>query len=280
MFEHCQDPVYALVGIDLNVIAFTCLNGGTGDIEGKALSYGPTNFGAGFSVADAFNDNTPDPYGYPNDKRLWSLLVVNNLQWTSGTLYPDGSGAAPPLAVLVTGNYTAPEYLLERLVTSRGDQVNCLPGTQTAWQIINNNFPNYVQNAFATRYDEELEITAPADQDFYYLSVSADDWSKKKYFTFYKTQPNLGAQWNIIITGPSAVVIFGGQEFPATYAESVVYSIQNNIGTVRVVNSVAGSIIAPDSDVDQQSGVIEGLVIGKCVNVKQVNQPRCPPYWP
>jgi len=94
--------------------------------------------------------------------------------------------------------------------------------------------------------------------------------------TYYWTENcNVQAQWVLNIVGTGDVTLTG-DNFPANPG-AVVINFPGTGRTLTILNSIFGSILAPDNSVYQTSGVVIGKVVaGNIPRIHQVNIVHCP----
>jgi len=232
-----------------------------------------TGYSIGYQLQTTVYENSLD----------YALVVGNDANFTDGSVYPDGSGTPYPGAkenIFVGGTFSAPAYLQERRPIPQGKcgSPGCLNAAFAAarqcYRSYQSDLASATPNAVSSVSFGGLKISCnDATASRYTVNVNPADLAQ---ITYYWTENcNIQAQWVLNIVGTGNVNL-NGDNFPANPGAVVI----NFVGSGRrlnIANSVFGSILAPDNEVYQESGVVIGKVVaGNIPRIHQVNIVHCP----
>jgi len=255
------------------VISFDGYHCDGGDIEGRLASRNSASL-SGFSLGDKLTFAT-------DQWRPYSLFVAGDASWSSGSLYPDGMTnestivSGPSTFAYVGGTFTAPDYLLQRLITnvSAADAATAFDTVQNYYAIVQSDLNALPYNAQADIiYGDGLLLTCNGPAALYHVKVdgavlSGTNWIQRSGCKF-------AAAWVIDVVGTGDVTI-KGQPFPGI-VERVIYNVLGSGRVIQGQTGVAGHILAPRNTYNQTNGVTYGLVIvGNVANARQNNKPNC-----
>jgi choice-of-anchor A domain-containing protein len=260
--------------LNFDVISFGGFTANTGDIEGRLAVRNSATIGSGWSVGYQTHSVSTDetlPYG---------LIVGGSLNWASGAAYPDGSNSPYTGAeedIFVGGTFTGASYLSSR-VTGDCSYSGCLNSQFDALQSC---YVGY-QNSLAALPDNVQQVVQwsglyitcndPSSSQ-YVISLTSSVMSQYTWISL--SQCNSNARWIINLDGTDNMSITGGS-FPAP-AAAIIWNFNGSGRTLTISNTqVDGSILAPNNNVNQVSGVVLGKVIANNVIASlQVNKAQC-----
>jgi len=258
------------------VISFGDFNANTGDIDGRLAARGDVTLGSGYSIGYNLKTSTGT-----DRTRPFSLVAGGSVSWSSGALYPEGTGipfAGAQEDMFVGGTFTGPDYLDALVVGGPCPVAGCLDSyfdaVQSCYTSYQNSLASNQQNVVSVLQWSGLYLTCNSNSPIYYLNLDASAFSQFTYVVS-DSSCNSNAKWVINVVGTGDVTLTGAT-FPAP-ANAVVYNIIGSGRTVNVENiSLQGSVFAPNNRLYQPSGVITGRVVaGDVVMSLQVNQPTC-----
>jgi len=265
---------------DFGVISFGSFVAGTGDIEGRLACAHDVTLGAGYSIGyqlSTLNDA-------PDNSLPYALVVGGDLCWTSGAIYPSGTGVPYPgdEEFIFVGGTTCDSTqadLAADVSATCGDQADCLAGyfgaAQTCYEQFSSDLSGLSDNVQQSVLYDALILTCSDITDTEY--VVSFDASIMSTFTYVTTSNcNMQANWVVNILG-NGDVNFNGDSFPAAPG-GVVYNVVGCGRTVTVTGTaLAGSLLAPCSTLDQTGGVIIGKVVAGDITMSlQINKLDCP----
>jgi len=272
----CYGPPAALSVLgarysDFTVTSFNTFNVQGGDVEGR-LAVRNNAVLDGFTLGLELRLAT-DSY------RMFSGLIGGDVNWSSGSLHPDGKLAeAGPAAYLYVGKTfsgAAAAYIpYVGNITAVTDLQSSFAAAQAYYTQIQTELKNLpVNTKNELMYGDGLAITCNNKNDLLnHVSVDGNTFSQVNWYSL--SNCNFASRWVIDITGSGNIVIKGG-EFPAV-VERVVYNVLGSGRTISTTNGVNGHIMAPQNSLNQPSGVTYGLVIAGDIPVaKQNNKPDC-----
>jgi len=260
--------------IDYDVISFGDFNAVSGDVEGRLAVRNGVDLGAfsvGYQIHRDSSDNTL-PY---------SVVVGHDCRWSSGAVYPDGSGS--PYAgneenIFCGGSFTGASYLQQR-VTGSCENADCLDSAfnaaQQCYEGYQNTVANVQDNVAVEVYWSGLYLTCnDVTATSYTFSLTSSQMSQYTYIAPF-TNCNSDASWTINIRGTDSVTLTGGS-FPADCGQ-VVYNVIGSGRTITVTGtSLCGHLLAPDNILNQSGGVIVGHVIAGDIPASlQINKNPC-----
>jgi choice-of-anchor A domain-containing protein len=193
------------------------------------------------------------------------LVVNGNANFPSGAVYPDGTNPqVPEEDIFVGGSFTGEQDLAARVTGCTGSP-NCLAGQFAAAQSCYNSFSSALgQNAdnvgHYVQWSGLFVNCDDANSEHNYLTLTASELTQFTYSQF--TGCSSTAQWVINVIG-SDDVVFQGDFVSAFTAPSSrwLWNIRGAGRTITVSTEVAGTILAPNNNLVQTSGAIDGKVI-------------------
>jgi len=252
---------------DFNLIAFGELTAGTGDIQGRALAFEDSRLGNGFSIGDQLRHNDK-PY---------SACFADDLHWGSGALDPAHSH------MLVGKNFWGPSYLRSQVHDGSSFFIHlCRFELELYYSEISAKFALLHSNTEVEEKFHGLFVTGDSKHDdLYVINVSAEEFNDASWWSFANV--NMKARFIINIFCFFKDITIKGAA-PPGLPEHTVYNVVGIHNKVTVETVVAGTLLAPHSDIYQTGGVIEGYTIGKDCHILQVNLPPhcdcvCPPEY-
>jgi len=263
---------------DYHVISFQDFNSFAADVEGRVATQRNlqvTGYSIGAELQTTVYENSLD----------YAMVVGNNADFSDGSIFPDGSGTPYPGArenIFVGGQFSSatPDYIQQRRPEPQGrcQTPGCLSPAFSAafgcYKQFQAALAAATPNAVSSVQYGGLKIQCDSPTaERYTVRVNPDDLLQ---ITYYWTENcNIQAQWVLNIVGTGNVNI-SGDNFPANPGAIVI----NFLGSGRrlnIANSIFGSILAPENEIYQESGVIIGkIVAGNIARVKQVNIVHCP----
>jgi fibro-slime domain-containing protein/choice-of-anchor A domain-containing protein len=261
---------------DYHVISFNNFNSFGADVEGRVAVQNNLNvsgYNFGLQLQTTVYENSLD----------YCVVVGGNAGFTDGSVHPDGSGNPYPgtqEGIFVGGQFSAPAYLqaLRPVPAGKCQNAGCLASTFDNAHSCYRQFSNDLASAPAnTVYDIKyggIHITCNSITDLRYtVNINPADFAHSTYY--WTENCNLQAEWVLNIIGTGDVTITG-DNFPANPG-AVVYNFIGSGRTLNILNSIWGSILAPDNSVHATSGVIIGKVVaGDIPRIAQVNLIHCP----
>jgi len=265
---------------DFSVISFGSFVANTGDIQGRLAAALDVTLGAGYSIGyelSTLNDA-------PDNSLPYSLVVGRDLCWTSGTLYPSGTGS--PYAGDEEGIFVGrsvcsgtADYLASEVSGGCGATTACLGGyfsaAQSCYQTMSDDLAALSDNVQQNVQYDALILTCSDNTDTeYVVSLTPDIMATYTYIT--TSNCNFQANWVVNIRGTDDVS-FNGDSFPAAPG-GIVYNVIGCGRTIEVSGTaVTGSILAPCSTLHQTGGVIIGKVVAGDITFSlQINKIDCP----
>jgi len=265
--DYCLGNEFTLQGRTMawsqfDVISFGSLTANTGDTEGRTAVKDNFIVGNGFSVGHLI---TPAEYAESDV----SLLVGRDVTWGNGALYPlgavsyvGGSFTGPDFLDLQynTGCYGCTDALFDQAKTCYGDAVTTFSTT-----------PVNTAAGFTGPIGGQLVITCNSyTETRYYIQVDGQTLSQTTSYSLDSTC-NTNAQYVVSVTGNDDVT-FIGLPFPQV-AGGVVYVIPGE-RIIEIEIEVNGGILAPESTVVENGGVVKGKVVaGNIPTMIQFNRP-------
>jgi len=255
---------------DYQVIAFGDFTANTGDIEQRLAVGGNFAVGDGWSVG--YQVNTDDGF------TPYSLLVAGNAVFGSGAVYPDGSGSpynVPEEDMFIGGSFSGPSYLSDRVTSCSSSgclnsyfaaALQCYNGYQATMAANSDNVNTTLQwSGLYINCDSVMATN-------YYMTLTGSQISS---YTWVSTSNcNADANWIVNVVGNDDVSFSGGS-FPYD-SNQVIWNIQGSGRTINVGwTQVQGSILAPNNNINQPSGVIVGSVVANNINSLQINKVPC-----
>lgn len=242
---------------------------GTGDVEGRVAIADNCHLGSGFSIGFEIHSAGPNR----TDNNLpWSLAVGGNLTWESGALFPDGTTASPKEGFYLSGMFTGPGYLGERM--TGGPTPPAKPAFEAIrpWYVsLGEKFAAAPTNMQATFMNGGIFLTF-GDQyaSRYYVHINAADFQAATFVT--ASGVNVGAEFIVTIDGGD--VHFTGGDIPSI-AEKTVFNIVGNRNIYNEHNA-KGSVLAPNSVLYQTGGDQIGFVaVGDIQKFVETRKPFC-----
>jgi choice-of-anchor A domain-containing protein len=209
------------------------------------------------------------------------LIVNGDALFPSGAVYPDGSNPQVPEEDIFVGGTFSGEQDLANRVTGCTGSANCLSAQFAAGQQCYSGYSSSLgQNPDNVgHYVQWSGLFVNCDDDSaqnYYLTLTASEMNQFTYSQFAGCSDT--AQWVINIIGSDNVVFQGDLMTSYTNPSRFLWNVQGSGRTITVSTGVSGSILAPNNNLVQTSGVIEGkVVVGSFTSngQSQVNEYTC-----
>jgi len=251
---------------DFNVYTFATFTATTGDIEGRMYTLGSATIGQGFSIGAQLPSTPADITKYP-----YTALIGQNLNFGQGAVYPQGT------KVLLGGSYVGPRQIDSIVVPNFNIDDNW--GDLTGYyDLVQTNLYALTCNVLVVILNNGIRLSstvqpAPAR---YVVCLTAAQISSSTWFDV-DASINTKKELIINVVPDTTPVTLSGAELPFCSGK-VIYNIgvpNGQTRTIYVKTQIQGSILAPESDIIQTGGVINGWVIVNDGTFLQVNLPLC-----
>jgi len=242
---------------DFHVISFANFVSGAADVEGR-LAVQNDGFLNGYAIGMQLQTT------FYERSLPYSLVVGRDLNFTAGSVHPDGTNRPFPGAqedIFAGSHFYGDSYLESRSTSCNGDTL-CLNPSFAAAKRCYAQFRDQLEALqdnveVSLRYGGILMKCLNNEDDMHVASVYPNQFAQSTYFTLENC--NFQAKWVINIRGFEDVVSTG-DNFPANPG-AVVF---NFVGTGRLLtiqNSWWGAILAPFNSVKNLGGVVVGKII-------------------